>query len=435
MERVVFKLSLLLSGATESPAWTVTRAVHIQWPGAVGNSSLAQIMASEIDLRVPFAVIAGISLANSFFFLAIRLLYPKLKLHPSRVQRHPSENKCSHADGQQVTAEPKVSLVSYTGSFSVTGSFSLTTATTTANTTTTTTNTDTTAANSRKDDCSSSIDTEREDRTRETSPSSRMRESRHLTCHNSLAMAGSTGKRARVTSVTTVAGSSDLSARLVRWWKQLDGLKALVVIMATSFMHIYYGLEITFGTFVTTFCHESPLHLAATEGATVTSVFWATFAFWRLPTIFIVDYFGPIKTVTFNLVILVIGNALLIPWASSHRWALYSGVALIGLGASPIWASMFSVLELYFVVSPAIATAMITASMMGELVFPTVVSRFVASKLNVFLWVALFCSSAVIVLFASIVMVCQCRLNRVPSHEPPMQAAPSHSPAQRRTRT
>ena len=388
------------------------------------SSSFGETFSTQVNLKVPFAIIAGISFTNSLFFLAMRILYPSPQLHPTRVKEKSSkpshanrsisndlhENKKNNkkprkqVDHDQVHEPlkfPKLSFTSYSGSFS--------------------------------------LPRERNDKRRESSLKS-------FTSFRSVASSSFSTTQApelrMVSSVTTSATRADSNTNyffttFTNWLHGINASKVFVVVMSVAFMHIYYGLEITFGTFLTTFCHESPLHLATTEGATVTSTFWATFAFWRLPTIFIVDSFGPIKTVVFNLIVLVIGNIILVPWASSHRWALYTGTALIGLGASPIWASMFSVLELFFPVSPPIATAMITASMMGELVFPTIVSRFIACQASIFLWVALFCSCSVILLFAAITFTCIYKLKVVPTLQQPQsdQESPGHGEGQQQTQS
>ena len=386
-------------------------------------------------MKVPFAIIGGLLLFNAIFFLVMRILYPIYKPHPSRLApaiANPAASSSGISSDDQfdrvsIASErarlPFTGVAAYTGSFSLGGSFSM---------------------SGPQSDKPPSFDSLSQVSGKGSLALRRkqLKELRYLS--RQLSVASSTaGAPHRVGSLRSHVGSIRSSApnqvpasespqpngsvnnldqqqqkwtlssmlnRFANWCSSLNPWKVIVVVMSVFFMHIYYGLEITFGTFLTTFAHKSQLHLETTEGADITSIFWATFTFWRLPTIFYVDWIGPVKTILFNLVVLVIGNIILVPWGNSQKWALYTGAALVGLGASPIWASMFGLLELFFPVTSGIASAMITAAMIGEFIFPTIISGFVVCTPMVFAWVALFCSVSVIVLFGAITLICLCKL-------------------------
>lgn len=153
--------------------------------------------------------------------------------------------------------------------------------------------------------------------------------------------------------------------------------KGFVIVLTVMFMHIYYGLEITFGSFLTTFAHESGLQLSKADGAHMTSLFWGTFTVLRLFTVFYIEYVGAEMNILLSLVVVLIANVLLVPFGNSNELCLWIGVGVIGLGTSSIWASLFGYLEEYFTVTSRIAAGMIVSAIVGEFVFPLIISNFV----------------------------------------------------------
>lgn len=381
---------------------------------------------SQVNLVVPFAIIGATSFINSIFFIVMRILYPKIKPHPTRMvdtAARTNQQNAADADGaNELSKLPFTGVAAYTGSFSLSGSFSM--------------------SQYRDPGAAPAPDAVSETSGRGSLALRRhqLRELRYLSRQMSI-NSGSFSVHPGLKKTSSIQSAANKVARAKRdmpgnvrnarlpaekkkplerftaWYSSLNNWKVAVVLMSTVFMHIYYGLEITFGTFVTTYAAKSPLHLETTEGAFITSIFWATFTFWRLPTIFYVEWLGPIKTILFNLIVLLIGNLILVPFAATNSWALYAGTALVGLGASPIWASMFGLLELFFPVTSGIGSSMITAAMIGEFIFPTIISGFVSCYPQVFLYVCLFCSMSVIVLFCIITLVCLYKLTETTLEE------------------
>lgn len=406
-----------------------------------------EIDASDINLTVPFAIIAAIEFANGIFFIVMKIMFPANDVHPSRltpttapavlIDLHDDDT----LDDNEANVTRKLSLIGHSRGYnSLRASFARASKRSTLPSTLNNNTSNTQEQQQQQEKQTQQSDASRRDTlekrdTLKCSLSNQLDKSSN-TCnvHHCSTVTAVTGEddafpvkqsdtqlpgkadgAAIISSAARVEDSpsysrnkctdSDCANNYVNRWRMV------VIILAVLFMHIYYGLEIIFGTLLTTFTNKAPLHLETTEGATVTSIYWGTFAFWRLPTVFYVDYLGPIKTIFFNLIILVVGNVLLVPWGATQRWAVYSGSALVGLGASPIFASMFGVLESFFPVTPKIASCMITASMLGEFVFPSIISPFISCTPNVFLWVALFCSLSVVFLFLIITAICFCKLN------------------------
>ena len=186
--------------------------------------------------------------------------------------------------------------------------------------------------------------------------------------------------------------------------------KGVVIILMMMFAHVSYGLELTLGQFLVTFAVDSDLHLSKSQGTRLTSLFWGTFTFWRLTTIFYIEYIGHELNLLASLAIILIGNVFLVPFGNSNELCLWIGVAIIGLGASSMWPSMFGYMEDYFAVSSRVASAIIISATVGDFVFPFIISFFVDSNPQVFLWATLFCSLSLAVIFLGIMAVMRTKL-------------------------
>jgi fucose permease len=134
----------------------------------------------------------------------------------------------------------------------------------------------------------------------------------------------------------------------------------------------------------------------------MTALFWATFTFWRCITIFYIEYVGNEMNILLALVAIMIGNIILVPFANSSVVCLWIGVAIIGLGTSPVWGCVFGYLEQHFPVTSKIAASMVVSACVGEFVFPFIISYFIVSTPIVFLWLTLICSVSLIVIFFGI---------------------------------
>jgi fucose permease len=186
--------------------------------------------------------------------------------------------------------------------------------------------------------------------------------------------------------------------------------KTLAIGLMMCFMPIYYGLEMTVGSFLTTFSVESDLHLSKASGAYMTSVYWSMFTFVRLSTVFYIDYLGAEMNVIMNLCVILVANVFLIPWGATYEWCLWVGSTLMGVGCSSIWASALGYLEDYFPVSSRIVSLIMMSTALGDFVFPFVISHKITEYPNVFLDVTLFCSIAISLIFALVVVICKLRL-------------------------
>lgn len=182
--------------------------------------------------------------------------------------------------------------------------------------------------------------------------------------------------------------------------------KLVVILLVLVFMHIYLGLEISFGFFLTSFAVKSDLKLSKATGAQLTTTFWSTFTLFRILTVFYIEYLGQVGVITGSLVVILVANGFLVPFGNTNLPLLWTGVGLIGVGISSVWACVFGYLEEHFPVTPMMSALMVVSAVLGEFVFPVIISAFIDDYPQVLMWVTLFCSTSIAFIFAFIALLC-----------------------------
>ncbi|KAI1286389.1 Major facilitator superfamily domain-containing protein 4A [Halotydeus destructor] len=159
-------------------------------------------------------------------------------------------------------------------------------------------------------------------------------------------------------------GTADVKIDLM--WKKV------VVAITALFLFTLLGLEVGLGSFITSFAVMSDHHLTKQVGAYMTSLYWFTYTFFRLPAIPLIDKIGIHCSIVLELGITVIANMFLLPFGNSIVWCLWVGVALVGIGISTLWASLFILLESFFPVTSGIASFLTVSACLGEWVYPVI---------------------------------------------------------------
>ena len=188
--------------------------------------------------------------------------------------------------------------------------------------------------------------------------------------------------------------------------------RIVVVILSLVFMHIYFGFEVSFGSFIMAYDVHSDLKLSKTIGAHMTTVYWAMFTFTRISAMLVVGKWGCEIVILISLVVTLLSAGVLFPFGNTDVNALWAGIVLVGMGTSSIWACMFGYLEGYFPVTSIIASLLVVFGVLGECVFPVIISHFIESYPQILLSVVLFCSISITSIFLIIVTICRCKLKR-----------------------
>ena len=186
--------------------------------------------------------------------------------------------------------------------------------------------------------------------------------------------------------------------------------KIFVVVLCGFFMHFYCATEMTFGSFIATFAVKSDLHMSKRSAAVLSSVFWASFTFYRLIMVFLVEFLGSRNSVLIDVFLCLLSNVFLVPFGDKYEWCLWTGAALMGIGLSAIFASIIGYIEEFMpVTSQIMAVFTITASV-GQVSMPAIISPFMEVYPKALMWISLGYSGAMVAFFLVITLVCAFKL-------------------------
>lgn len=186
--------------------------------------------------------------------------------------------------------------------------------------------------------------------------------------------------------------------------------KILTIVLAIIFMHVYFGLQVSFGSYLMTYAVNCDLKLSKTTGALLTTLYWTTFTVTKVGAIFFVNCLGHEVSILLSLGLMMIAGSFLLPLANHDATSLLAGVALEGIGVSSIFGCMFGHMEDYFQVTDTIASLMAMSSVLGELSFPLLISHFIEADPQILMTVTLICACFLTVIFASMMIICKTKL-------------------------
>ena len=125
------------------------------------------------------------------------------------------------------------------------------------------------------------------------------------------------------------------------------GCKVLFISVMIAYFFMYVGMEVMYGTFVTTFSVECELQLTKQQGATVTAIFWGSFAAMRFLSIFFALKLSPLQLLIVSFVLSLAGSIGLVIYGETSLLALQICSGIMGVAMGPTlpvqcfgWSSM-----------------------------------------------------------------------------------------------
>ena len=152
-----------------------------------------------------------------------------------------------------------------------------------------------------------------------------------------------------------------------------------LVIILMSFLFLYVGMEVMYGTFIATFAVVSDLHLTRKEAAHVNAVFWGSFTAMRFAAIFIAFKLTALFQLVFCFGLCLVGSVSLAIAANSSVYAIYIFSGFMGTGMGPIFACAFLWLEKHVTVTTRIGSYLTIAASIGVDSFPLLLGQFMAT--------------------------------------------------------
>ena len=169
------------------------------------------------------------------------------------------------------------------------------------------------------------------------------------------------------------------------------------VILVFLFYWMYCILELTYANYLTAYVVEE-LNWSKTAGATLTSVFWASFTIGRGAGIFVVKYVKPESLLVSMSIMTIISIFPEVFFSHAHFSVMWITTATFGLSISTIYASGLTFSNMYIPFSGGIGALFIGAGSLGDLTGPVfIVSLFGTYGMQVFV-VLLFVAAIVMFL-------------------------------------
>ncbi|KAK3588130.1 hypothetical protein CHS0354_012187 [Potamilus streckersoni] len=148
-------------------------------------------------------------------------------------------------------------------------------------------------------------------------------------------------------------------------------LKIPLLILLCLILHSYMGVEITYATYLMTFCLRH-LKWSKTDGSTASSLYWIGFCFGRFMGIFMAGFFQSTTLIlSFCIMIILSFFGLLLGSLFYVQPVVWVFIAVVGFAFSPIFPSVFSwTEERFFPVSGRVASLFMLSSSTGMAIVP-----------------------------------------------------------------
>lgn len=183
--------------------------------------------------------------------------------------------------------------------------------------------------------------------------------------------------------------------------------KNIVIALAVLITHVFYGIQVCFGSFLMTFAVNCKLHLSKKTGALLTTIYWSCYTLFKLPIMLSMRSNGKILIMSFTGVLVA---SFLLMMSENDERILWTGVVLLSASQSPVWACVFGYLQDFFPVTEFVSSLLVVSSMMAEFVFPALISAFIASSPLVMIYITLSCAIVMFILFISMMILCNLKM-------------------------
>jgi FHS family L-fucose permease-like MFS transporter len=176
--------------------------------------------------------------------------------------------------------------------------------------------------------------------------------------------------------------------------------KVKILTLLSLLFHFYCSISVAVGRLLESFSVFSDLKLSKAMGAYITSIYWGTFTFARIFAIFIIALIGSKWMLWISFTFAIISNAILLAFGQVYQLGLIIGAALLGLGVSSIFPTLFSLAEEFIPVTTRIGALFLVSALSGELIFPIISGYFIETFPMLFIYMISLSSVVSFILYA-----------------------------------
>ncbi|KAJ6643522.1 Sodium-dependent glucose transporter 1 [Pseudolycoriella hygida] len=179
--------------------------------------------------------------------------------------------------------------------------------------------------------------------------------------------------------------------------------KYIIVLLAALFIHLVYGLELSFGVMLAPYARLSDLHFSKSSASFVSSLYWGCFTFFRLCTLILINFVSPRTVLIIELGLVMVSNAILLPFlfiTSYSGWALWVGSAFMGVGVSSMYPTLWSFVEEIVPVTSKMNSIVNSCACVGEFIVPVIIGAYIEQWPNVYICIVFIYSALACLVFA-----------------------------------
>ena len=189
-------------------------------------------------------------------------------------------------------------------------------------------------------------------------------------------------------------------------------VRMLVIILTSFFLLAYIGFEKTFGVFIPAYSHHGPLALSKKTGADISALYWGLFTSFRLVAVIMSGLIGTFWILVMNITNTLIATITVVSIQNSET-AFWFSCALMGIGMSSTWGSMFGWMESQFPLNGRIVSCFSFGACLGSSIFPAVMGYLMSIDNQIFVWFCLTFALFIVLFFTVIFLVCKFFLSKV----------------------
>ncbi|XP_077489450.1 sodium-dependent glucose transporter 1-like isoform X3 [Amblyomma americanum] len=161
----------------------------------------------------------------------------------------------------------------------------------------------------------------------------------------------------------------------------------ILLALQSAFICVYVALEGTMSHMLTAFAVKCDLHFSKPLASRLVAVYFGSFAFSRLAAALVTVKLSAFSVLVVSQTLLVTTAAVLLAWGSSSTTALWACTALAGIAEGPQTAAVTTWVGKHINISNKMMSIAVVAGVLGSLLPPLLVGRFLDSRPNVFLYV------------------------------------------------
>ncbi|XP_074598708.1 sodium-dependent glucose transporter 1A-like [Brevipalpus obovatus] len=164
-------------------------------------------------------------------------------------------------------------------------------------------------------------------------------------------------------------------------------IRWLVVLIFGLMSNVCGSVDNSIGTLGPIYGVKSDIKMSKAEAANVVTLFWALFAFARLPFILLSSFLGATIMLNVTNIIFMSTVFIMLPHAMTSERAYIIALAVIGIGESPIYPASIGFLQRFVKVTGPMASSFMISVCIGKFMYPSLISSYIETMPAMFLYV------------------------------------------------